>query len=507
MSTTTNDTTAASPQTRSPQTRETFDVHNPGTADLLGTYPIDGPAEVDAAVGRAREAAAWWSSLTFAERARRIDAFRGIIARRFAYLSKLVSEETGKPVGDTSLEIATILDHMQWATKNAEKVLGRHFRRSSLIGYHLKGSIEYRPLGVVGVIGPWNFPVMTPLGSIIFALAAGNAVVFKPSEFTPGVGQWLGRYFAEAVPEHPVLQVVTGDGRTGDALARANVDKIAFTGSTATAKKVMATCAQTLTPIIAECGGKDAFIVDSDADLDAAADAAAWTSLANAGQICVGTERIFVHSRVYDAFAAKLREKVDGLRAGTDPEAKIGPITMASQLKIIDRHVREALSAGATVLAGRVEEPDGQLVQPVILENVPEDASAMQEETFGPTATLSRFDSIDEVLAKVNGTAYGLGGTVFGRKRAEQIAAGMRTGMVSINVALGFAQVPSLPFGGVDDSGFGRIHGPEGLQEFCYAHSVVRRRLPAPLNITTFARTAKQDTLLGTLMRVIHGGN
>jgi acyl-CoA reductase-like NAD-dependent aldehyde dehydrogenase len=498
MSTTTTDTTAA-------ETSETFDVFNPGTGDIVGTYPIDGPAEVDAAVGRAHEAAAWWASLSFAERGRRIDAFRGIIARRFAYLSKLVAEETGKPVGDASLEIATVLDHMAWATKNAEKILGRQTRKSSLMSFHLKGTVEYRPLGVVGVIGPWNFPVMTPLGSIIFALAAGNAVVFKPSEFTPGVGQWLAKYFAEAVPEHSVLQVVTGDGRTGDALVRSNVDKVAFTGSTATAKKVMAACAESLTPIVAECGGKDALVVDYDADVDAAVDAAAWASLANAGQICVGTERLFVHSRIYDEFTSKLAAKVNGLRAGTDPSAKIGPITMPSQLEIIGRHVREALAAGATVLAGGVSDPDGQVVQPVILENVPEDAEAMQHETFGPTATVTRFDSVEEVLAKVNGTAYGLGGTVFGRKRAEEIARGMRSGMVSINVILGFAQVPTMPFGGVGDSGFGRIHGPEGLREFSYAQSVVRRRLPSPLDVTTFKRTGKQDTLLATVVNLMHG--
>ena len=162
--------------------------------------------------------------------------------------------------------------------------------------------MEYRPLGVVGVIGPWNYPVFTPLGSIVYALAAGNAVVFKPSELTPGVGQWLASTFAEVVPEHPVFQVVTGFGETGAALCRAGVDKVAFTGSTATGKKVMAACAETLTPVVIEAGGKDAVIVDEDADLDAAADAALWGACSNAGQTCTGVERVYVHERVYDEF-------------------------------------------------------------------------------------------------------------------------------------------------------------------------------------------------------------
>ncbi|MFD2757031.1 aldehyde dehydrogenase family protein [Gulosibacter faecalis] len=484
------------------ETQATFDVRNPATGEVVGTYPRTTRDEVDATVARARAAAAWWSQLSYRDRAERLGAFRGAIARNFTDLTRVVHEETGKPTGEAALEIALILDHVAWAAKHARRVLGPQRRGSSLMSFHLGATVEYRPLGVVGVIGPWNFPVMTPLGSIAFALAAGNTVVFKPSEFTPGVGVWLAERFAEAVPEHPVLQVITGEGATGDALARSAIDKLAFTGSTRTAKRVMAAAAERLTPVVAECGGKDAFVVDYDADLDAAAEAAAWTSLANAGQICVGTERLYVHSSVYDEFAEKLAGIVNGVRAGAG--GQLGPLTMPSQLEVVGRHVSEALAAGGRVRAGAVGEPDGQFVQPVVLEGVPESAAAVREETFGPTVTLAKFDDVDEVLRLVNATDYGLGGTVFGKRRANEIAAGMRSGMVSVNVALGFAQVPSTPFGGVGASGFGRIHGPEGLREFAYAHSVVRKRLPAPANFTSFGRTPRQDALLERFVHLMH---
>ena len=195
--------------------------------------------DVEAAVARARTAGAWWASIGYAERRRRLDMWRGVIARRIQQLGHVVAEETGKPESDAVLEVALVLDHLHWSAKNAEKVLGKRKARSSALTAHLAASVEYKPLGVVGVIGPWNFPVFTPLGSVAYALAAGNAVVFKPSEHTPGIGVWLADAFREAVGR-PVLQVVTGLGETGAALCSLGVDKVAFTGSTNTGKRVMA---------------------------------------------------------------------------------------------------------------------------------------------------------------------------------------------------------------------------------------------------------------------------
>jgi acyl-CoA reductase-like NAD-dependent aldehyde dehydrogenase len=482
----------------------TFDVHRPGTGEVVGTYPVDSAADVKATVLRARAAAAWWADLGWNERRHRLDGFRGVLARRIHQLAGLVSEETGKPSSDAVLEVALVLDHVAWAARNAEKVLGLRRVRSGLSTLHLAGSVEYKPYGVVGVIGPWNFPVFTPLGSVVFALAAGNAVVFKPSELTPGVGRWLVDAFAEVVPEQPVLQLVTGDRSTGAALCRSGVDKVAFTGSTATARQVMAVCAETLTPLVAECGGKDALLVDEDADVDAAVDGAVWAGLMNAGQACIGTERIYVHAKVYDEFVQKLAAQVDALRAGSDPDAQLGPITLPSQVDVIAAHVRDALGRGAHVLAGGGA-TDGQVVQPVLLTDVPEDAPANQAETFGPTLTVRKVADLEEGLRYANGTRYGLGAVVYGGRRARDVARRLKAGMVSVNAVFAAAALPSVPFGGVGASGFGRVHGPDGLREFASPQSVVRLRFPSPLALTTFGRTAKTDRRLGAIVALVHG--
>src|SRR5689334_20596725 len=296
---------------------KTFDSLNPATDEPVGTFPIFGEAEVNETVARARDAASWWSNLTFAERRTKLLAWKSYLTRYIMRLAEVVHAETGKPTSDAQLEIMLAIVHIDWAAKNASKVLGKHKVRSGLVAFNHASTLEYHPLGVVGVIGPWNYPVFTPMGSIAYALPAGNTVVFKPSEFTPAVGKWLVDTFAEIVPEQPVLQLVTGFGDTGAALCRAGVDKIAFTGSARTGKKVMAACAETLTPVLMECGGKDAMIVADDADIDAAATAALWGGMSNAGQTCIGIERVYVTEKVYDAFVSSLTEKAGKVVAGT----------------------------------------------------------------------------------------------------------------------------------------------------------------------------------------------
>ncbi|MFD6108350.1 aldehyde dehydrogenase family protein, partial [Nocardia salmonicida] len=228
----------SAPETSVPTTAvATFDSLDPATGDVVGTYPIDDAERVNAAVAAARDAADWWAGLGFAERGKRLRAWAGVITRRINQLADVVHAETGKPHSDAALEVALVLDHISWAAKHAPKVLGRKRVSTGLVMSDHSASVEYPPMGVVGVIGPWNYPVFTPLGSITYALAAGNAVVFKPSEYTPGVGAWLVDAFAQVVPEKPVLQLITGFGATGEALCRSGVDKLAFTGSPATGRK------------------------------------------------------------------------------------------------------------------------------------------------------------------------------------------------------------------------------------------------------------------------------
>ena len=483
---------------------DTFDSLNPGTGEVVGTYPVVSETEVRAAVARAREASVWWAGLTFGQRAAVLTDWKALITQRIQELAEVMRSETGKPASDAALEVGLAVDHLGWAAGHAEKVLKRKSRASGMVMANMSASVEYRPLGVIGVIGPWNYPVFTPMGSIAYALAAGNAVVFKPSEYTPGVGVWLGNTFAE-VCDRPVFQVITGFGETGAALCRAGVNKLAFTGSTATGRKIMTACAETLTPVIIEAGGKDAMIVDEDADVDAAVDATVWGGFANAGQTCAGVERVYVHQRIYDEFVAKLTTAALAVNAGNDDDAKIGAITMPSQVDVIRRHVDDALARGGRALVGGPVPADARFVQPTLLVDVPEDSIAVTEETFGPTMTVRKVDSMDEAIKLTNASRYKLGSTVFSKSRGMEIAEQLEVGMTAVNSVLSFAGIPSLPFGGVADSGFGRIHGPDGLKEFTYAHAISKRRFTAPLELTTFTRTPKKDQQFLKVLKMMHG--
>ena len=353
------------------------------------------------------------------------------------------------------------------------------------------------------------------------------------------VGGWLVNSLAEVVPEQPVLQLVTGGGETGQALALSAVDKIAFTGSAATARKVMAACAENLTPMVAECGGKDALLVGADADLDAAADAAAWGALSNAGQTCVGVERAYAVDEVYHTFLEKLAERAAAVRPGEDREADYGPMTMPGQIEIIEGHIADALARGGRPVIGGLasirrpyvgpviladvpeesravsEETFGPMLtvtrvgdryaQPTVLIDVPEDSEAVTEETFGPTVTIAKVRDMDEAIEKANSTKYGLGSTVFSKSRGVELAGRLRTGMTAINAPLSFAGIASLPFGGVGDSGFGRIHGPEGLREFARTKAIARQRFTAPMTLTSFSRKPSTDALVAKLVTILHG--
>src|SRR5262244_1648926 len=463
--------------------RETFDSVNPATSEVIATFPVFGQAEVNDAVERAQDAAAWWAGLGWKERQTRLLAWKSHLTRYIGRLAELVHIETGKPLDDAKLEIVLAIVHIDWAARNARKVLGSRRVRSGLTALNQASYVEYQPLGVIGVIGPWNYPVFTPMGSLAYALAAGNAVVFKPSEFTSAVGGWLVSSFGEVVPEKPVLQLITGARTTGEALALSAVNKIAFTGSSPTARKVMAACAQNLTPMIAECGGKDALLVGRDAHLVAAADAAAWGALSNARQTCVGVERVYVVDEVYHTFLEKLSERMAGARAGDDREASYGPMTMPGQLDVVEDHVADAIARGGRAVLGGMQSIRRPYVDPVLLADVP------------------------EAVERANASRFALGSAVFAgnAKKAMAVARALRSGMTSINSVIAYATVPALPFGGVGDSGFGRIHGADGLREFTRAKSITRQRMKPPLNLTTLARSDKDMTRLLSLTTLLHG--
>ncbi|MEJ2868731.1 aldehyde dehydrogenase family protein [Actinomycetospora sp. OC33-EN08] len=490
---------------------KTFDSLDPRDGSVIATHPVQGPDEVRAVVDRARRAGQWWADLGFDGRRDRLGAWRRLLIDRTDELAALVSRETGKPLDDARLEVVLVIDHLHWAGKHAKAALGRkRFEAGALMVNH-RATIEYRPLGVIGVLGPWNYPVFTPMGSIAYALAAGNAVVFKPSELTPTVGKWLVDSFAEVLHRtdgygEGLFALVTGEGETGAALCRSGVDKVAFTGSTATAKKVMATCAESLTPILAECGGKDALLVDHDADLDDAAAAAVWGAMSNAGQTCIGVERVYVVDAVAEAFLDKVAQRAATLQPGGEPRSVYGPITMPSQLGIISGQIDDALSKGGRAVVGGRESVRAPYVNPVVLADVPEDSTAVTDETFGPTVVVNRVRDIDEAVERANASRYGLGGSVFAKKRGYEVARRLRCGMVSVNGVIAFAAMPSLPFGGVGDSGFGRIHGRDGLREFTRALAVSERRFKS-INVMTFDRPGWVVKVLSVLASVIYRRN
>jgi acyl-CoA reductase-like NAD-dependent aldehyde dehydrogenase len=447
---------------------ETFDSLSPATGDVVATLPVHDEGEVRAAVQRARKASQWWGTLTFAEREQRLRAFTGVLTRRRDELLDLISRENGKPRVDALIEHTLALEHITWAAKNARRVMKPRKVAGSMMLANVQPILEYQPLA--------------------YALAAGNAVVFKPSEYTPAIGVWLAEAFGEAVPEQPVLQTLTGFGETGAALCRAGVDKLAFTGSAPTGRKIMAACAETLTPVVLELGGNDPLIVDSDADVAAAARAALWGGCSNAGQTCIGVERIYVVDEVFDRFVDDMKRLAAPVRAGDG--GALGPMTMPKQVDVVRAHVEDALARGATAVVGGAESIRAPFIDPIVLVDVPDDAQMMREETFGPVLAITRVKNIDEAVDKANRSAYGLGASVWGKKRAYDAARRLRSGMASVNSVLAFAGFPALPFGGVGESGFGRIHGEDGLKEFTRPKSIARKKYSVPMEMMAFDRPA-----------------
>ncbi|WP_024799813.1 aldehyde dehydrogenase family protein [Nocardia sp. BMG51109] len=483
---------------------------NPANGEVIATHPIADQQAVNAAVDRARGAATTWGALTYAERKKYLLRWASRLVAKSEELCDLIHAENGKPRDDAFLELLLTLEHIAWAAKNAEKVLKPRKVSPGALMSNFGAYLEQRPLGVIGVIGPWNYPIFTPNGSIAYALAAGNTVVYKPSEYSTSIGNFYTKAFAEANPELPdgVFVTVNGYGETGAALVRSDIDKIAFTGSAATGKKIMAAAADRLTPVLLECGGKDAVIVAADADIKAAADAVAYGATMNSGQTCAGVERVYVDASIRDEFVAEVKKILSDVHPGSDDKAAYGPMTMPSQIDIVRRHIEDALKNGGTAVLGGPESIKGPYIEPVVLVDVDENSAAVREETFGPTLTIRSVRSVDEAVALANDSTYSLGSTVFSRKHGLEIARRLEAGATSVNAVLGFAAISALPFGGGRDSGIGRIHGAPGMLEFTAAHSIAVQRFQIPgIALLSYARTESTMKLLRRVVPLLHGRN
>lgn len=483
----------------------TFDSYDPTNDEVIATFPIYSQDDVNRVVTAAHEASPGWQGLGFTGRTKVLLSWSKLLTDRIEECAALISRETGKPKSDATLESTLAIGHLAWAARNAREVLRTQKRKPGILMANMSATVERSAFGVVGVIGPWNYPIFTPMGSIAYALAAGNTVVFKPSEFTPGIGVWLANTFAEVAPDENIFAVVTGLGDTGRALCESDVNKLAFTGSTRTAKLVAAECAKTMTPVVLECGGKDPVIIADDADIDTAADFTLWSAMSNAGQTCIGAERVYVHEKVADKFISAMVELSKKVNPGAPGSGNYGPATMPKQIDIIEGHIADALKRGGTAVVGGMDSVRRPYVEPVILVNVPEDSLAITEETFGPVIIINRVQSTDEAIKLSNESSYGLGASVWSKNSGREIASKLQCGMVAINSTTSFAAVPSVPFGGVKNSGYGRIHGPEGLLEFTYARSIVRARFQLPFSLTSFKRSKFGDRVVVIMTKMFNG--
>lgn len=482
-----------------------FNSYNPSNGEVISAHPIYTSKEVSLVVDQARSASDGWIKLGFNGRKKVLLAWSSFIINNIEEISELITLETGKPLSDSRLEVSNAVNHIGWAARHAEEIMRTSHRAPGALMVNMAASVERSPLGVVGVIGPWNYPVFTPIGSIAYALAAGNTVVFKPSEYTAGVGVWMDESFRAVAPFADIFTAVTGLAETGNALCTSAIDKLSFTGSTRTAKLVAAACATQMTPVVLECGGKDPVIIAADANLDRAVDATIWSAMANAGQSCIGAERVYVDERVADAFIEKAIALASTLKAGAPGEGSYGASTMPSQIGVITSHVKAAIKDGGKFALGSMKSIQEPFVQPVILVDVPESSTAVREETFGPIVIINRVSSMKEAIKLSNDSRYGLGANVWSKRHGKKIASQLHCGMVAINSTFSFAAISSVPFGGVKESGYGRIHGPEGLLEYTFARTVVRTRFNLPLKILSFKRTASTDRIIVKATKFLKG--
>ena len=481
--------------------------YDPGTGEEIGRARLSSSEDVNEAVKAARRAQPAWASLTFKERGRVILEARKLMLAERDEVGLLISQETGKPVAEAlSMEIVPTLDSMYYFAHAAASLLRP--QKLDIGQYGLMGrssSIAFRPLGVIGIISPWNFPLATPADEVVMALMAGNAVILKPSELTPLIALKLGDIFSRAGLPEGLLNIVTGDGSTGAAVVDARVDKIMFTGSVATGKRIAAAAAKYLTPVVLELGGKDPMIVLEDADLDNAARGAVWGAFANSGQACASVERCYVQESIAPKFIEQVVAETRALKQGLGIESGIdvGAMSNERQLQIVVDHVDDARQRGAKILTGgkRGANLDGLFYEPTVLTNVNHDMAIMRDETFGPVLPIMTFKIDDEAIKLANDSIYGLTASVWtkniakGRRLAERIEAGT----VMVNEVVYTHGIAQTPWGGVKDSGYGRTHGRLGLLELVYPQHVHVNRLSFLPDLWWFRYTPRAAKLFGGL--------
>jgi acyl-CoA reductase-like NAD-dependent aldehyde dehydrogenase len=484
---------------------------NPATGATLGEFECGSISEVHAAVARAHAAQPGWASVGVHLRITILQKFQHLLHQKKSEVAQLVTREAGKPYVEALLtEVLVVLDAARFLIENAYHLLrDEPVPHGNLAMKAKSGRLLREPYGVIGIISPWNYPFSIPATESLAALVAGNAVVLKPSEFTSLTAIELASLFHEAGVPKEIFQVITGDGSTGAALLdtspvvassvdtslprassthasppRSSIDKLVFTGSVPTGKRIAQAAAARLLPVVLELGGKDPMLVLDDADVEIASSGAVWGAFVNAGQACLSAERCFVHRSLYEPFLEACARKTRQLRVGDgmDPETDVGPLIHERQLLNVESHVEDARANGARVLVGgkRLPELGPNFYAPTVLADVTPGMSIMREETFGPVLPVMPFDIDDDAVRLANDSEYGLAASVWtrDRDRGEAIARRIQAGTVMVNDVLSCFGISEAPHGGMKASGIGRSHGRWGLEEMVRTKYVDSDRLP-----------------------------
>jgi succinate-semialdehyde dehydrogenase/glutarate-semialdehyde dehydrogenase len=459
---------------------------NPATGETLREFDCAADSDVQVAVAHAGAAQPAWNALGVQKRIAVLKNFQRLLHERKSEVARLISREAGKPyVEALTTEVMVVLDSARFCIDNAYSFLrDEPVPHGNLAMKTKAGRIVREPYGLIAIISPWNYPFSIPSTESLAALVTGNAVVLKPSEFTVLVALELGSLLHQAGVPKDVFQVVIGDGATGAALINSAIDKLIFTGSVPTGKRIAQSAAARLLPVVLELGGKDPILVLEDADIEVASSGAVWGAFVNAGQACLSGERCYVQRKIYEPFLEACRRKIERLRAGNglDPQTDVGPLIHERQLRLVESHVEDAVAQGARLLAGgrRLRELGPNFYAPTLLADITHEMRIMREETFGPVLPVMAFDDDEEVIRLANDSEYGLAASVWTRDRArgERIAQRIHAGAVMINDVVSCFGISEAPHGGVKASGLGRTHGLFGLEEMVRVKYVDSDRLP-----------------------------
>ncbi len=488
-------------------------VENPASGEIVTTVPDLDAAAVAELARRGRAAQPIWEAYGFEGRGRVLRRMQKWVMDNAERVVRTIVSETGKTYEDAQLAEISYAGAAFgfWADHAEEFLADERVRTSNVIVKGRKLVVRYKPLGLIGVIGPWNYPLTNSFGDCIPALAAGNSVIMKPSEITPLTSMLLAEGLSECGIPEDVFQVATGRGETGAALIE-NVDMIMFTGSTRTGRKVAEAAARRLIPCSLELGGKDPMIVLADADLERAANTATYYSMQNSGQTCISIERAYVEAPVYDEFVAKVTEKVRALRQG-NPDGgpgtvEIGSMTFPPQVDIVEDHVQDALDKGARALTGGHRgKGAGHYFEPTVLVDVDHTMKIMREETFGPTLPIMKVSDAEEAVRLANDSPYGLAGSVFTRDtaRGEEIARRVESGAVCVNDAIINFAALELPMGGVKASGLGSRHGAHGIRKYCSEQALLVTKYALKREPHFFPYSKRGTKMLGRVFKLLYG--